>query len=146
MCPASDTVHPLFPASVVVATGGALNSSVQNDPNGMKLLYNTHIRGSNMSGSFPVTPGHVSVRMYFAEPYFNSSNSRVFTINAQGIDEAVDLDVVAVSGGYQVRREASHQGTSQVLRLSTSSPWKVLSLSTEHVVGVSDGYQVRQAG
>ena len=57
--------------------------------------------GSEMSWSFPVTPGDYQVRLYFAENYapLATPGSRVFSVQAEGQTFISNLDVGQAAGG-----------------------------------------------
>ncbi len=57
--------------------------------------------GSEMSWSFPVTPGDYEVRLYFAENYapLATPGSRVFDVQAEGQTVVDNLDVGQAAGG-----------------------------------------------
>ena len=82
-----DLSHPSVPASAPMA----LFQTERYDTTG----------GAPMQWSFPVTPGLVEVRLFFAETYsaINTPGQRVFDVSIEGNLVLNDYDVFAASGG-----------------------------------------------
>ncbi|WP_158267521.1 choice-of-anchor tandem repeat GloVer-containing protein [Adhaeribacter arboris] len=67
------------------------------------VLYQNNRRASVAGGSFqyaiPVANGLYTVKLHFAEIYYNTTGSRKFNVMAEGVSWLTNYDIVAVAGG-----------------------------------------------
>ena len=77
--------------------------------------------GANMQWSFPVTPGTYEVRLYFAEIYFTTANSRVFDVSIEGNLVLNDYDIVADVGAFTGVTKSFVVGSDNAINIDLSS-------------------------
>ena len=68
--------------------------------------------GDKITYELPVSDGDYTIRLHFAEPYYNSIGTRVFDINLQGVLGFDDYDIVADAGAYRTAAAQSFAVTA----------------------------------